>query len=138
MIEIKAKPTDIPHMNVVVQIVPQSELCSFNRLFIAFFDSIWLNVWEKYCIIKLQIMITRESSNVFFLDLNELKRASHGWHHTHSGWWWAHHPQQFVDNDVLYGKQNVTNEHFTVREDTWVTDELICNNKSDYEDGKLE
>ena len=33
---------------------------------------------------------------------------------------------------------SVTNEHFTVREDNGVTDKLIGNNNSDYEDGKLE
>ena len=54
----------------------QSELCSINTLFLAFFDSICLNVLEKYCIIRLQILILRKSSNVLFLDLYELQRAN--------------------------------------------------------------
>ena len=46
---------------------------------------------------------------------------------------------QFVD--ILYGRQsilNIGNRHFTVREDTEVTDEFVCNNNSDCEDVKLE
>ena len=45
--------------------------------------------------------------------------------------------QQFVD--ILYTGQNViSNEHFTVREDTGITEEFVCNNNSDCEDVKLE
>ena len=46
---------------------------------------------------------------------------------------------QFVD--ILYGRQsilNIGNRHFTVREDTEVADEFVCNNNSDCEDIKLE
>ena len=45
--------------------------------------------------------------------------------------------QEFVD--LLYGRQNVISDrHFTVREDTGVADEFVCNNNSDGEDVKLE
>ena len=47
--------------------------------------------------------------------------------------------EQFVD--ILYGRQNVlniSNEHFTVIEDTGVTEEFVCNNNSDCDDVKLE
>ena len=38
--------------------------------------------------------------------------------------------QEFVD--LLYGRQNVISDrHFTVREDTGVADEFVCNNNSD-------
>ena len=43
--------------------------------------------------------------------------------------------EQFVD--ILYGRQNVlniSNEHFTVIEDTGVTEEFVCNNNSDCDD----
>ena len=44
--------------------------------------------------------------------------------------------QEFVD--LLYGRQNVISDrHFTVREDTGVADEFVCNNNSDCEDVKL-
>ena len=45
--------------------------------------------------------------------------------------------EQFVD--ILYVGQNViSNEHFTVIEDTGITEEFVCNNNSDCEDVKLE
>ena len=45
--------------------------------------------------------------------------------------------QQFVD--ILYGVRKVlSNKHFTVIEDTAVTEEFVCNNNSDCEDIKLE
>ena len=88
-------------------------------------------------------MISRKSSNVLFLDLNELQRA-----------------RVMVDTTLILDDveltilssllimmfcmanktswPSVTNEHFTVREDNGVTDKLIGNNNSDYEDGKLE
>ena len=43
--------------------------------------------------------------------------------------------EQFVD--ILYGRQNIlsiSNEHYTVIEDTGVTDEFVCNNNCDNED----
>ena len=46
---------------------------------------------------------------------------------------------QFVD--ILYGRQsilNIGNRQFTVREDTEVIDEFVCNNNSECEDVKLE
>ena len=43
--------------------------------------------------------------------------------------------EQFVD--ILYVGQNViSNEHFTVIEDTGITEEFVCNNNSDCEDVK--
>ena len=45
--------------------------------------------------------------------------------------------QQFVD--ILYGVRKVlSNKHFTVIEDTAVTEEFVCNNNSDCKDIKLE
>ena len=47
--------------------------------------------------------------------------------------------QQFVD--ILYGRQsilNIGNRQFTVREDSEVIDEFVCNNNSECEDVKLE
>ena len=45
--------------------------------------------------------------------------------------------QQFVD--ILYGVRKVlSSKHFTVIEDTAVTEEFVCNNNSDCEDIKLE
>ena len=45
--------------------------------------------------------------------------------------------QEFVD--LLYGRQKVISDrHFTVREETGVADEFVCNNNSDCEDVKLE
>ena len=43
--------------------------------------------------------------------------------------------EQFVD--FLYGRQNIlsiSNEHYTVIEDTGVTNEFVCNNNCDNED----
>ena len=45
--------------------------------------------------------------------------------------------QEFVDH--LYGRDNIVSDrHFTVREDTEVADNFVCNNNSDCEDVKLE
>ena len=45
--------------------------------------------------------------------------------------------EQFVD--ILYvGRNVISNEHFTVIEDTGITEEFVCNNNSDCEDVKLE
>ena len=44
--------------------------------------------------------------------------------------------QQFMD--ILYGVKVLSNKHFTVIEDTAVTEEFVCNNNSDCEDIKLE
>ena len=62
----------------------------------------------------------------------------------HKQWWTVIMPgvslieaEQFVD--ILYVGQNViSNEHFTVIEDTGITEEFVCNNNSDCEDVKLE
>ena len=44
--------------------------------------------------------------------------------------------QVFVDH--LYGRHNIfSDRHFTVREDTEVADDFVCNNNSDCEDVKL-
>ena len=41
--------------------------------------------------------------------------------------------QEFVDH--LYGRDNIVSDrHFTVREDTEVADNFVCNNNSDCED----
>ena len=45
--------------------------------------------------------------------------------------------QEFVDH--LYGRDNIVSDrHFTVREDTEVADNFVCNNNSDCKDVKLE
>ena len=44
--------------------------------------------------------------------------------------------QEFVD--ILYDREVVNNKHFTVIEDTGITEEFVCNNNSDCEDVKLE
>ena len=57
-----------------------------------------------------------KTTNSLFLDLHE-------------------EAEQFVD--ILYGRQNIlniSNEHFTVIEDTGVTEEFVCNNNSDCDD----
>ena len=44
--------------------------------------------------------------------------------------------QEFVD--ILYDREVVNYKHFTVIEDTGITEEFVCNNNSDCEDVKLE
>ena len=45
--------------------------------------------------------------------------------------------KQFVDI-LCVGQNVISNEHFTVIEDTGITEEFVCNNNSDCEDVKLE